>query len=55
MNETREPDVPDDLVNLATTLMVVALSISLSACLYTIVKAVWPYALAALEATRFAP
>ena len=52
---TDDEDIPEDLINIATCLMVAALSISLSACLYAIVQAVWPYALAALEATRFAP
>lgn len=45
----------EDFEGFATLVMVIALSISLSACVLSIIHAIWPYLLTALEATRFAP
>ncbi len=48
-------DTPEHIESFATKVMVIALSISLSACVIAISHAVWPHLMAALEATQFAP
>lgn len=45
----------DEIERVATTIMVIALAISLGACLIGILQVILPYFLAAVEAWRFAP